>query len=73
MLLSKTNIRRANRAAVAVEAYLNIEGVDGILIQETVTDMLTDLWHLCDRENMSQLEIMGLSFKHYKAETKKRR
>lgn len=46
-----TNEHRAHQALVAVDAYILAREPDGLLgepVDEQVTDLLTDLMHLCD-------------------------
>lgn len=69
-----TNEERATRAAEIIHAYWlrHDEGADE---EEVLADLLADLRHYCDREDLNLYKALDMSYLHYteeKAEAKAR-
>lgn len=58
-----TNADKAEMAYQAVDGYGGSES-----LEECVTDILADLMHLCDVEEMSFSQLFDRAFDHYNEE-----
>lgn len=63
-----TNDGRADRALNALAHYCGAG--KGMLDESNVTDLLTDIWHLCARENIDVYLCWATAQQHYKVEIK---
>jgi len=63
-----TNRIRAERIDAALAAYRSHVGDGPAEPDEAVTDLLTDLRHYCDRENLDIADRDRLAEIHYQAE-----
>ena len=69
--ISKENRERAIRATQALDNYKTIcLGETGVLGQEDITDLLTDIRHLCEIFNgiFDFKNAVNSSLRHFKAE-----
>lgn len=55
----------ALKAARIVHALLDSQGGEFTAVEETVTDALTDLRHLCDMHNLDFGKCDRLAYAHY--------
>lgn len=62
------NQTRAERIDAALSAYRAHVGDGPAEPDEAVTDLLTDLRHYCDRENLTLTELNRIAETHYEAE-----
>jgi hypothetical protein len=66
------NEQRAAAAHRTVEYFADLCGEIGVgksLLEQNMTDLLCDLAHLCDREELSLTSILASAEMHYDAET----
>jgi len=61
------NKRRTQRAAVAVDAYRKIEGIESDL-ETDFSDLLSDMWHYADAMRFDMEYLIERSRMHHKAE-----
>jgi hypothetical protein len=58
----RENVRRARTALRALRAGGYLDGND---VETAITDLLSDLRHLCDRRSLAFLECDGRADRHY--------
>jgi len=60
------NKNRADKAEKAIRGFYRSD--ERILTQEDVTDILTDIRHLCDHREINLYAALEMSYEHYLAE-----
>lgn len=60
---SPTNAEKAEMAYKQIDGYAGNES-----LEECVTDLLADIMHLCDTEEMSFSQLFDRAFDHYNEE-----
>lgn len=64
----QTNGRRAERAELAVLAASKHRGDMENLDEESITDLLADMLHLCDREGIPAEQLIDFALLNWRAE-----
>lgn len=67
--MNPNNKKRAKRAVVALKAYLDGAPAKQVQVDELIADLLADLHHLCDEENIDFVAINERADSHYDMET----
>ena len=65
---TRTSQHRVQAARVAIEAYATKQDSGSQSLEETITDLLTDLQHLADDEKISIADCLRLSELHFQSE-----
>lgn len=65
---TRTNEMRANTAAGAVEAACSINREKSRIDEDTISDLLADLAHLCDREGLDYTTLANRANVNWRAE-----
>ncbi len=67
----RTNGDRATAAEVAVRYYREFMHLDGEPLYDCVQDLLSDLMHLCDREDIDFSEALSSAVMNYEHESER--
>lgn len=62
------NDKRARNALDAVEEFAQWNLTKGEPLDDNITDLLTDLMHLCDRNRLSFTALTARAFTHHDEE-----
>lgn len=72
MKIKGRNTERAERGARSINFYSNLLYKKPGVNEETVIDLITDILHFCDAENIDKKIVLRLSKLNYEAESGKK-
>lgn len=62
------NIARADRAGMGVQVYRGATGQQGEPLEQVLGDLICDLHHFCDAEDVDWTRVMARGLNHYETE-----
>ena len=68
MSMGPTNEDRAEWALLAVESFRHVVNMGGEDLDTVISDLLADLRHLADSEDLDFEEMLQWAYAHYEAE-----